>query len=126
MLCKLHESKSEWDRESYNLPDSHVTRFLNTFAEVGEKCRISDKCIFKSVLDTGLCWGYEADCMPQLGYSDAHCPGDHKGWVASKSQQLKTFFKQADFGYIKQHLDTKITLCHPKTLVMTVIITFSS
>nr|SVE91644.1 EOG090X02IK [Daphnia sinensis] len=79
-----------------------------------QKCRNSNSCIYKNVLDTGLCWGYETNCPQHLGYSNANCPGDHKGWVSSKHQQLQTFFNQADFGFVKQQILSKTTMCEPK------------
>nr|CAG4640694.1 EOG090X02IK [Eulimnadia texana] len=73
--------------------------------------------IFRSgtsdILGTKLCWGYEADCPKHLGYSDAHCPGDHKGWVKSKSQQYETFFNQADFGYVRNQIKSQFDVCRP-------------
>nr|CAG4641526.1 EOG090X02IK [Eurycercus lamellatus] len=101
-----------WVPEDIDLPDSHLTRYLNTFEDEANKCRSSDACIYKTVLNTSLCWGYEDDCPHHLGYSDAKCPGDHKGWVNSKQQQRKTFFDQADFGYIKQQINTREGICN--------------
>nr|CAG4636842.1 EOG090X02IK [Ceriodaphnia reticulata]SVE72818.1 EOG090X02IK [Ceriodaphnia reticulata] len=76
-------------------------------------CRKSSSCVFRNILDTNLCWGYETDCPNYLGYSNANCPGDHKGWVNSKPQQLQTFFNQADFGFVKQQIQTKTVMCEP-------------
>nr|CAG4639012.1 EOG090X02IK [Daphnia magna]SVE82963.1 EOG090X02IK [Daphnia magna] len=69
--------------------------------------------LFADEDDTGLCWGYETNCPQHLGYSNAHCPGDHKGWVSSKNQQLQTFINQADFGFVKQQILSKTTMCEP-------------
>lgn len=102
---------ANWSTESLNLPDAQITRYLNSFPEEGAKCRSNRSCKYRSVLDSGLCWGYEVGCTKHLGYSNANCPGDHKGWVASKSQQLDTFFKQTDFGFIKQQIQSKKTIC---------------
>lgn len=108
---------SEWSTNNLDLPDSHITRFLNSFKEEAEKCASSDSCVFQNILNTGLCWGYENKCPKHLRYSDAKCPNDHKGWVTSKSQQLNMFDEQADFGFIKQQIKTKTLLCEPKTAV---------
>nr|CAG4634660.1 EOG090X02IK [Alona affinis] len=94
-----------------------MSRYLNAFQDEASKCRTSESScsMFRGILDTGLCWGYEADCPEHLRYSDPRCPGDHKGWVSSKEQQLKTFFDQADFGYVAQQINSKAVLCQPET-----------
>ena len=117
ILLTSVEVLSEWSPKFLDLPDSHITRYLNSFKEEAAKCRKSSSCAFHSILDTKLCWGYEADCPHHLGYSNAHCPGDHKGWVNSKSQQLQTFFNQADFGFVKQQIQTKTVICTPMSSV---------
>jgi hypothetical protein len=66
----------EWSPNLLDLPDSHLTRFLNTFKDEAEKCRDSNSCIYRNILETGLCWGYETNCPQHLGYSSAHCPGN--------------------------------------------------
>ncbi len=111
----------EWSPKSIDLPDSHITRYLNSFKDEAEKCRSSSSCVFRNILDANLCWGYEADCPHHLGYSNAHCPGDHKGWVNSKPQQLQTFINQADFGFVKQQIQTKTVICEPSASVSLVL-----
>lgn len=103
--------------DSVNIPKSHMSRHLNTFHEEMKLCRLDENCGLRNTLDAKLCWGYESDCPSHLGYSNAHCPGDHKGWVNTKSQQLQTFFEQADFGYIKKQRGSKKVLCHPQSQV---------
>ncbi|XP_046439700.1 EGF domain-specific O-linked N-acetylglucosamine transferase-like [Daphnia pulex] len=114
LLIPAAEVVGEWSSKILDLPDSHITRYLNTFKDEGEKCRNSESCIYQHILETGLCWGYEENCPDHLGYSNAHCPGDHKGWVSSKSQQLQTFINQADFGFVKQQLQSKTVMCKPR------------
>lgn len=129
---------AEWSPNVIDLPDSHLTRYLNSFDDEADKCRNSAACNYKNILDTKLCWGYEQDdsCPNHLGklysfyykvlqlfyvifnnnfliagYSNAHCPDHHRGWSDSKSQQQQTFFDQADFGFVKQQRESKATIC---------------
>ena len=97
----------------FNIPNSHMTRHLNTFFDDGERCRDDVNCSFNDKVNNELCWGYEPDCPPHHGYSTARCPGDHKGWVSTKAQQLQTFFEQADFGYVRKQRESKKILCQP-------------
>lgn len=45
----------------------------------------------------------------------SECTGDSSGWVNSKSEQMRTFNTQGDFGYIKDRRKELKTYCHPKT-----------
>lgn len=118
LLTNHVDCQEGWSTEIVDLPESHMTRYLNAFHDEAEKCQSSPSCAgYRGILDTGLCWGYEPDCPQHLGYSDPQCPGDHKGWVSSKSQQLNTFFDQADFGFVKQQIHSMSVLCQPETNV---------
>lgn len=107
-----------WSLKDVDLPDSHMTRYLNSFRDEALNCEESDSCSrFHNILGTGLCWGYEENCLQHLAYSDPKCPDDHKGWVSSKAHQLKTFYEQADFGFVKQQIQTKAEICRPENPV---------
>lgn len=59
------------------------------------------------------CWGYEDNCKPENSFSIPNCPGDHKGWVATKKAQVDTFYTQGDFGYIRDQKKEMSLLCEP-------------
>lgn len=65
------------------------------------------------------CWGYEEDCEPENAFSIPHCPGDHKGWVATKEAQIDTFYAQGDFGYIRDQRREMKLICEPLFVVIT-------
>ena len=121
MVCIIIVSSMQVDSETFpdsvNLPNAHMTRYLNTFYDEADRCRNADNCVYKNMLNTSLCWGYESGCQPHLAYSNAHCPGDHKGWVTTKYQQHLTFFEQADFGYVRKQRKSKKILCQPQKKV---------
>lgn len=96
-----------------NLPDEHLPYYLNAFPKVAEKCMNDDNCTLKSHLNQSKCWGYEHNCDWNKQFSIPACPGDHKGWVNTKFDQINTFYTQADFGYIKQQLREMKLLCEP-------------
>lgn len=58
---------AEWTPELLNLPDSHMTRYLNALEDQAGECRNSVDCVFKTILSSKLCWGYEHDCPNHLG-----------------------------------------------------------
>lgn len=73
--------------------------------------------LFQSVEITDRCWGYEPHCTKEKAYSYPECPGHHKGWVKSKEAQYETFYKQADFGYVKEQREELTMLCKPTSEV---------
>ncbi|XP_046991623.1 EGF domain-specific O-linked N-acetylglucosamine transferase isoform X1 [Schistocerca americana] len=96
-----------------NLPDEHIPYYFSSFNDIAEKCRTSDQCPYKEYLDVKACWGYEQGCKLQESYSMPLCPGDHRGWVKSKQDQLQTFYTQGDFGYVRQQLEEMMVMCEP-------------
>jgi protein O-GlcNAc transferase len=72
---------------------------------------------FQDSLDIKACWGYESDCKAEHSFSVPHCPGDHKGWVATKKAQLDTYYAQGDFGYVRDQRKEMRLLCEPLFVV---------
>lgn len=68
-------------------------------------------------LEKDGCWGYEDNCRPKNAFSVPHCPGDHKGWVATKKAQVDTFYAQGDFGYVRDQRKEMMPLCEPLFMV---------
>lgn len=98
---------------SINLPDNHLPYYFTNFEKVGQVCYDVADCPYKDSVYKKKCWGYEYDCKHPEKFSTPHCPGDHKGWVQTKEDQIKTFYTQADFGFIKQQLKEMMVLCEP-------------
>ncbi|XP_063922710.1 EGF domain-specific O-linked N-acetylglucosamine transferase isoform X2 [Zophobas morio] len=98
---------------SINLPDGHLPYYFSSFPKIAQKCASDPECPFQSSLETKKCWGYEYDCDEERRYSSPRCPGDHKGWVRTKADQIGTFYTQADFGFIKQQIREMKLLCEP-------------
>lgn len=96
-----------------NLPKNHVKYYFNTFPNVEKLCRNDPTCPYKNEMKKKSCWGYESNCTSENSFSIPHCPGDHKGWVTSKKAQLDTFYKQGDFGYIKDQKKEMSIICEP-------------
>ena len=67
LIYKTCLASAEWAPELIDLPDSHMTRYLNSFDDEADKCRASASCSYKNILDTKLCWGYEQYCPNHLG-----------------------------------------------------------
>ncbi|KAL7636047.1 UNVERIFIED_CONTAM: hypothetical protein RMT77_013865 [Armadillidium vulgare] len=92
----------EWN--DLKLPSNHISIYFNNNPSLKLKCKESQSCPYKNYLDDGTsCWGYENGCSKGNSYSNFSCPGHHKGWVESKEEQLSTFYKQGDFGFVEEH-----------------------
>lgn len=63
------------------------------------------------------CWGYETNCEQNNSYAVPSCPGDHKGWVRTKQDQINTFFTQGDFGYVRDQQKELMIMCEPNFAV---------
>jgi hypothetical protein len=74
--------------------------------------------LLQDLLNHKACWGYEEGCKFQDSYSIPSCPGDHKGWVKTKADQLKTFYTQGDFGYIQEQRQEMMVMCEPTYMVI--------
>lgn len=112
-----------------NLPAAHLIRYLNTFPQVREYCVKNEDCLriissnatsnslndeLIPTLDTlTACWGHELDCDVNKRFQTPTCPGEHHGWVQSKTAQVNTFYNQADFGYIQNQINELSLICEP-------------
>ncbi|XP_043467155.1 EGF domain-specific O-linked N-acetylglucosamine transferase [Leptopilina heterotoma] len=96
-----------------NLPKNHLQYYFNFFPAEAKKCLDDASCPYKDKLNTKDCWGYEASCESENSFSIPHCPGEHKGWVATKNAQLETFYAQGDFGYVRDQRREMMIFCEP-------------
>uniref|UniRef100_A0A8C9THG2 EGF domain-specific O-linked N-acetylglucosamine transferase n=1 Tax=Scleropages formosus TaxID=113540 RepID=A0A8C9THG2_SCLFO len=99
---------------SFSLPDEHIPYFLRNNKRVAKICKEDLLCPFKHVLrNLTACWGYEKNCSPEGRFSYPVCSRVDPGWVASLQAAQELFWKQADFGYVKERLAELRTLCKP-------------
>uniref|UniRef100_A0A668VRD6 EGF domain-specific O-linked N-acetylglucosamine transferase n=1 Tax=Oreochromis aureus TaxID=47969 RepID=A0A668VRD6_OREAU len=95
-----------------SLPPEHVPYFLNNNKRVAKRCRLDPLCPFKDALqDLSFCWGYEKNCDPEKRFSYPICTKADSGWARSLDAAQELFWKQADFGYVKERLSELKTLC---------------
>lgn len=86
--------------------------------------KINTYLLLQDQLNHKACWGYEQGCKFQDSYSIPSCPGDHKGWVKTKQDQLKTFHTQGDFGYVREQLQEMMVMCEPTFMVLNLDVFF--
>ncbi|KAF7693436.1 EGF domain-specific O-linked N-acetylglucosamine transferase [Silurus meridionalis] len=99
---------------SLSLLDLHVPYFLHSNTHVARVCQEDPLCPFKdALLQQQLCWGYEKDCSPAYRFSFPTCTSVDSAWARSVQSAQETFWKQADFGYVKERLSEMKTLCEP-------------
>uniref|UniRef100_A0A673AIC8 EGF domain-specific O-linked N-acetylglucosamine transferase n=1 Tax=Sphaeramia orbicularis TaxID=375764 RepID=A0A673AIC8_9TELE len=95
-----------------SLPAEHVPYFLNNNKRAAKLCRLDPLCPFKDALqDASACWGYEKNCDPKKRFSYPVCTKADSGWARSLEAAQEVFWKQADFGYVKERLSELKILC---------------
>lgn len=100
------------DYSRISLPPEHIPYFLNNNKKVAKQCRSDPRCPFKDALqDQSACWGYEKNCDRKKIFGFPVCTKADSGWARSVDAAQELFWKQADFGYVKERLSELKTLC---------------
>ncbi|XP_041047387.1 EGF domain-specific O-linked N-acetylglucosamine transferase isoform X2 [Carcharodon carcharias] len=94
------------------LPDEHIPYFLYNNMHIATSCKKDPLCPFKKHLrNLQSCWGYENNCKPEYRFSYPVCTDATSGWANTIEVAQDIFWKQADFGYVKEMLHEMKTLC---------------
>uniref|UniRef100_A0A803JWL1 EGF domain-specific O-linked N-acetylglucosamine transferase n=1 Tax=Xenopus tropicalis TaxID=8364 RepID=A0A803JWL1_XENTR len=97
------------------LPDDHIPYYLHSNRHIAALCRRDPHCPFKQHLQNlNSCWGYEKSCTKGHGYSYPVCDQVDFGWAKTIEESQEVFWKQADFGYVKERLAETQILCRPQ------------
>ncbi|ODN03890.1 EGF domain-specific O-linked N-acetylglucosamine transferase [Orchesella cincta] len=98
---------------SLDLPHEFLAHYFASYPKLAADCEKDNSCPYKAHLNKNVCWGFEDDCDSSRRYSNPICDEDHKGWVKTKKEQVDTFYKQGDFGYIQNYRDSMKLICKP-------------
>ncbi|XP_073732068.1 EGF domain-specific O-linked N-acetylglucosamine transferase isoform X2 [Misgurnus anguillicaudatus] len=106
--------KPQFDYNSLALPQQHIPFFLYNNKFVAKLCKEDPLCPFKDALShRKACWGYEKNCSPEHRFSYPVCTTLDSGWASSIESAQEVFWKQGDFGYVRERLYEMKTLCKP-------------
>uniref|UniRef100_A0A8C1LGN9 EGF domain-specific O-linked N-acetylglucosamine transferase n=1 Tax=Cyprinus carpio TaxID=7962 RepID=A0A8C1LGN9_CYPCA len=110
------------DYSSLALPQQHIPFFLHNNKRLAKLCKEDPLCPFKVsyfllflIECLKACWGYEKSCSPEHRFSYPVCTSLDSGWANSIQAAQELFWKQADFGYVRERLSEMKTLCKPLT-----------
>jgi protein O-GlcNAc transferase len=67
-----------------------------------------------NISDFTICWGYEKGCTKEDRLFLPYCDGPPSPWGKTIDDKMELFWKQGDFGYVKDVVDSLIMLCKPK------------
>ncbi|KAK1799549.1 hypothetical protein P4O66_000430 [Electrophorus voltai] len=113
-LAASTDGPPRFDYSALALPRHHVARFLRSNRRVAHLCEQDPRCPFQDALQQKVsCWGYERDCPPEQRFSYPVCTSVDSGWASSVQAAQELFWKQADFGYVRERLRELNTLCRP-------------
>ncbi|XP_059385298.1 EGF domain-specific O-linked N-acetylglucosamine transferase-like isoform X2 [Carassius carassius] len=102
------------DYSSLALPQQHIPFFLHSNKRLAKLCKEDPLCPFEdALLLQKACWGYEKSCSPEHRFSYPVCTSFDSGWANSIQAAQELFWKQADFGYVRERLSELKTLCKP-------------
>ncbi|XP_061689277.1 EGF domain-specific O-linked N-acetylglucosamine transferase isoform X3 [Syngnathoides biaculeatus] len=107
-------SAPTFNYSSISLAPDHVPYFLYNNKKVAKQCRLDPHCPFKQQFakqNLSSCWGYEKNCERKNRFSYPICTKVDSGWVDSLEAAQDLFWKQADFGYVKERRSELKTLC---------------
>ncbi|KAH1001483.1 hypothetical protein HUJ04_005497 [Dendroctonus ponderosae] len=96
------------DFSEINLPSEHLQYYFSAFPSAAQQCHIDDKCPYKMALNAQKYWGYTNNSGR---YSTPECTG----WGQEKRDNAEQFYREGDFGFIKQQLAELTQLCSPFT-----------
>ncbi|XP_042308824.1 EGF domain-specific O-linked N-acetylglucosamine transferase [Sceloporus undulatus] len=103
--------------ESINLPEEHIPYFLHNNQHLATACKQDHNCPYKKYLKKSkACWGYEKSCKPENRFGYPVCDYAEAGWASTIEEAQHVFWKQADFGYVKERMDEVKTYCTPKAV----------
>uniref|UniRef100_A0AAR2K8U3 EGF domain-specific O-linked N-acetylglucosamine transferase n=1 Tax=Pygocentrus nattereri TaxID=42514 RepID=A0AAR2K8U3_PYGNA len=115
-LCLLAIRSSGALGSALSLHPLHLPYFLHNNRRVAKVCREDPLCPFRDALWVKeSCWGYEQNCSPVHRFSFPVCTSVDSGWANSVQAAQELFWKQADFGYVRERLSEMKTLCKPLT-----------
>ncbi|KAG8127983.1 putative EGF domain-specific O-linked N-acetylglucosamine transferase protein [Naja naja] len=101
--------------ESIMLSEEHIPYFLHNNPGITTACRQDPLCPYKKHLKKlKACWGYEKSCKPENRFGYPICDYAEIGWANTIEQAQDIFWKQADFGYVKEKMKDVKSHCKPK------------
>ncbi|XP_067244434.1 EGF domain-specific O-linked N-acetylglucosamine transferase isoform X3 [Chanodichthys erythropterus] len=104
------------DYSSLALPQQHIPFFLHNNKPLAKLCKEDPLCPFKdALLFKKACWGYEKSCSAEHRFSYPVCTSLDSGWASSIQAAQELFWKQADFGYVRERFSEMKTLCKPSS-----------
>uniref|UniRef100_A0AAR2JQ29 EGF domain-specific O-linked N-acetylglucosamine transferase n=1 Tax=Pygocentrus nattereri TaxID=42514 RepID=A0AAR2JQ29_PYGNA len=113
-----HRSQPLLNYSALSLHPLHLPYFLHNNRRVAKVCREDPLCPFRvsdALWVKESCWGYEQNCSPVHRFSFPVCTSVDSGWANSVQAAQELFWKQADFGYVRERLSEMKTLCKPLT-----------
>nr|XP_027787730.1 EGF domain-specific O-linked N-acetylglucosamine transferase [Marmota flaviventris]XP_027787731.1 EGF domain-specific O-linked N-acetylglucosamine transferase [Marmota flaviventris]XP_027787732.1 EGF domain-specific O-linked N-acetylglucosamine transferase [Marmota flaviventris] len=105
--------KPLFDYASLRLHQEHIPRFLHNNRHIATLCKKDAHCPLKEHLENlNYCWGYEKSCQPEFRFGYPVCS---LGWMDSVEAAQDLFWKQADFGFVRERLEEVRVLCRPES-----------
>ncbi|XP_071081887.1 EGF domain-specific O-linked N-acetylglucosamine transferase-like [Haliotis cracherodii] len=94
------------------LPPEHVPYFFRNNPHIKQRCQDDEACPYKAATQSKRCWGYEKSCPENQRMSTPRCSSKERR-VSREESNLEIFWKQADFGLVKERKAEYKYYCKP-------------
>ncbi|XP_053147119.1 EGF domain-specific O-linked N-acetylglucosamine transferase isoform X2 [Hemicordylus capensis] len=106
-----------YNYENINLPEEHIPYFLRNNQHIVAACKQDLQCPYKKYLKKlKACWGYEKSCKAEHRFGYPACSYAEIGWASTIEEAQLVFWKQADFGYVKERMNEVKIHCKPQAM----------
>ncbi|CAM9995323.1 unnamed protein product [Lampetra planeri] len=101
---------------NFNLHPEHIPYYLHGRPQETESCVADPRCPYKRHLSrvNSSCWGYEEGCVPRHSFRFPVCSSSNTAWANSVEAAEYLYWRQADFGYVKERVGELKTLCRAR------------
>ncbi|XP_063282872.1 EGF domain-specific O-linked N-acetylglucosamine transferase [Pelobates fuscus] len=114
-LVATNASAPLYDYGKIHLPADHIPYYLHNNRHVATVCKEDPFCPFREhLIKLNSCWGYEKSCDKDQRFSYPTCDHVDFGWAKNVEDAQEIFWKQADFGYVKEKVAETQILCRPR------------
>ncbi|KAM5148914.1 EGF domain-specific O-linked N-acetylglucosamine transferase [Mantella aurantiaca] len=101
--------------QEIDLPDEHAARFLYSHPAAAALCSQDPRCPYREQpTNQRRCWGYESSCRKEQRFGSSVCDKVDSAWAKTLAEAEDVFWRQADFGYVRERLGEVQVLCHPR------------
>ncbi|XP_014662509.1 PREDICTED: EGF domain-specific O-linked N-acetylglucosamine transferase-like [Priapulus caudatus] len=111
---KAQQHARHTDPWNINIPEEHLSQYFYNQDKLSRRCEEWQNCPYKPYTKNTECWGYEGSCVPDYNYADCLELQPNVNDSRRIQRARKHFYEAADWGYVKQEIDSMKSFCTPQ------------